>query len=40
MDFGAQYELAKNPLWHVGVSLEVTRSAPDVNPFTGLSMRF
>ncbi len=39
-DTGLQYTLTKNILLDIGVNLGLTRNAPDVEVFTGISLRF
>ena len=39
-DFGATYKLTPNIQLDAGVNLGVTRSADDVNPFVGLTVRY
>ncbi len=38
--FGTTYKLTRNIQLDAGVNLGVTRSADDVNPFVGLSVRY
>jgi hypothetical protein len=40
VDLGLTYALSKNIQLDGGVNIGVTRSAPDINPFVGLSVRF
>ena len=39
-DFGATYKLTPNVQLDAGVNIGLTRSADDVNPFVGLTVRY
>jgi hypothetical protein len=40
INFGLAYLITDDLQLDVGMNVGVTRAAPDVNPFLGLSMRF
>jgi hypothetical protein len=40
VDFGLTYKLTANVQLDTGINLGVTKAAPDLNPFVGISWRF
>jgi Putative MetA-pathway of phenol degradation len=40
LDLGLTYALTRNVQFDARLNLGITRAAPDVNPFVGVSFRF